>query len=75
MCLAILGSLITFIPGAERNWFLVVAGLSIPGFFISKRSFRIAAMLLFLLALGCAYSGHRRGIEYHERTSSRIGSP
>ena len=55
--LAALGHVITFVPGAECCWFLVVAGLSASGLFIPKTAYRVAAGLLVVLALGMAYSG------------------
>ena len=44
---ALLGSVITFYPGAERGWFLVVAALAAAGLFIPKTTYRVAAALLF----------------------------
>jgi hypothetical protein len=68
--LAALGYVITFIPGAECGWFLVVAGLSASGLFIPKTAYRVAAGLLVVLALGMAYSGYRHGLEYRQWLST-----
>jgi cell division protein FtsW (lipid II flippase) len=65
--LAILGLFITFVPGAETGWFLVVAALSISGLFIPRIPSRIAAALLLVFALGFAYEGYQRGVEYREK--------
>jgi len=54
--LAVLGDVITFVPGAEREWFLVVAGLSASGLLIPKAAYRISAVVLVVLALAAAYS-------------------
>ncbi|HEY5895035.1 MAG TPA: hypothetical protein VIT91_17590 [Chthoniobacterales bacterium] len=68
--LAVPGFVITFVPGADRGWFLTVAALSATGLFIPKTLYRVAAALLLLLALSQAYTGHRRGIEYRQRLST-----
>ena len=66
--LAILGCIITFVPGAECDWFLVVALLAVSGLFIPR--IRIGALLLLIFALYSAYGGYLRGVEYHQRHSS-----
>lgn len=72
---SILGYVITFCPGAECEWFLIVAGLSIAGLFIPKKPYQIAAALLLLFALTQAYIGYQRGIEYNKRLSSEHSAP
>ena len=67
---ALLGFVITFFPGAEFGWFLVVAALSAAGLFIPKTPYRVAAALLLILALTEAYSGHQRGVEYQQWLST-----
>jgi hypothetical protein len=67
--LAVLGFVITFVPGAEFGWFLTVALLSVSGLFIPKA--RIGALLLLIVALYFAYGGYRRGVEYHQRHSAQ----
>ena len=68
--LAVLGTFITFVPGAECGWFLLVAVLSVAGFFIPKTCYRIAAAALLIFALKAAYDGYQGGIRYRERQSS-----
>ena len=62
--LGALGQLITFIPGAEIEWFALAAILVIPGFVIPKWSFRSASCVLLLLWSMSAFSGYTRGKEY-----------
>jgi hypothetical protein len=63
--LTVLGNLISFVPGAECGWFLVVAVLSVS-----------AAALLLILALAWTYSDYRRGVEYRQwRSSDRTQTP
>ena len=68
--LAALGYVITFVPGAECGWFLVVAGLSASGLFIPKAAYRVAASLLVILALAMAYSGYCHGVEHRQRLAT-----
>ena len=67
--MAVLGFVITFVPGAEFGWFLTVALLSVSGLFIPKA--RIGALLLLIVALYFANGGYRRGVEYHQRHSAQ----
>ena len=67
--LGLLGSVISFAPGAEVWWFLTVAVLSVSGFFIPKLMFRIAAALMLVIALAAAIDGCRRGIAYRRYLS------
>jgi hypothetical protein len=55
---ALLGYVITFVPGAESGWYALVAVLALGGIFVPKRSYRIAAVLLFTVALVAVYEGH-----------------
>lgn len=73
--LAALGSIITFVPGAEFGWFLVVAGLALAGLFIPRVAYRISAVVLLILALVLAFDGHRRGVEYRQRVSAHRPPP
>jgi hypothetical protein len=68
--LATLGTIITFVPGAECGWFLLVAALSVAGFFIPTIRHRIAAAALLIFALKAAYDGYQGGIRHRERPSS-----
>ncbi len=64
--LMLLCQVISFGPGVDVPFYLVVAGLSAFGFFSEGRKLRIAAGLLFAMALFSAFGAHRRGIEYLE---------
>ena len=70
----LLGCFIDFVPGAGCEWFLVVAILSVSGFFIPKRIYRVAALLLLMLALTSAYIGYRHGVEYRHWLSTAHGA-
>jgi len=61
-----LGYVMTFVPGSECGWFIVVAALSLFGFFIPKTFYRGAAMLLLVLSIIAAVRGFGRGVEYYE---------
>ena len=74
--LAGLGNVMSFVPGAERGWFLTVAVVAVTGLFIPKTPYRVAASLLLLLALSQAYTGHRRGVDYrHQLSTDRPALP
>jgi hypothetical protein len=74
--LAGLGYVITFHPGADCGWFVIVASLSVAGLFIPRSTYRVAAALLFILALISVYSGHRHEVEYRQWISThRAGTP
>jgi hypothetical protein len=66
----LLAYVITFYPGAECGWFLIVTALSVAGLFIPRVAYRVAAALLLILALTSAYSGHRHGVEYRQWLST-----
>ena len=68
--LAILGTIISFVPGAECGWFLFVAVHSVAGLFIPKSCYRIAAAALLIFALKVAYDGYQGGVRYRERHPS-----
>ncbi len=68
--LTALGYVISFYPGAECGWFLIAAGLSACGIFVPQRGYRIAASLLFVVALVSAYDGYRHGVEYRQWLST-----
>lgn len=67
---AILGCVITFYPGAECGWFLIVVALSAAGLFIPRVAYRVAAALLLIFALTSAYCGYRHGVEYRQWLSN-----
>lgn len=67
-----LGSMISFMPGAETSWFIITAGLASGGFLVSSKYYRIAALVIFAICVFAAYSGYHRGIEYQERVRQRF---
>lgn len=67
LILHVLGSFTTFVPGAERGYFLVVACLASAGLIVPQRRYRVAAGFLVFLSLVGACYGHIRGVEYRER--------
>ena len=71
LLLAALGSVISFVPGAECGWYLVAGVLLSLGLLPSKRHYRIAAMILALLCFAYAYSGYVRGGEYRKWLNGR----
>jgi hypothetical protein len=73
--LLVLGCIITFVPGSEYPWFLVVAALSIFGLFIPKIFYRGAATLLLILSIIAAVHGYRRGTEYFQTLATHHTRP
>jgi hypothetical protein len=71
LLLAALGSVMSFVPGAECGWFVAAGILLSFGLLGPKRYYRIAAMILGLLCCAYAYSGHVRGIEYRKWLNER----
>lgn len=70
MMLFLLGSMISFIPGAETDWYIITAGLVGMGFFVSSKYYRIAAIFTVAICVFCAYAGYNRGVEYQHKTKS-----
>lgn len=64
--LGLLGSVITFVPGAEVGWFGVAAVVALAGFLSSTRRLRVVAMVLALALAGLAWHGYVRGRQYRE---------
>ena len=62
----VLGQFITFVPGAETSWFLTTAALLAFGALSRVRIWSRTVVVLAIVALGSAFMGHRRGIEYKE---------
>ena len=52
------------LPVARLGCFLLAAGLSAGGIFVPQRGYRIAAALLFIVALASAYIVYRHGQKY-----------
>jgi len=64
--LAVLGCIITFVPGAECSWFITVAALSLSGLFIPKIFYRLAATILLIVSIEAVMHGHQRGMKYRQ---------
>ena len=60
----LMGSCITFVPGAEQGWFTFTAACLIGGLFSRSWLARVAAVILVALSIAAAIDGRRRGIEY-----------
>jgi hypothetical protein len=74
--MAVLGSIITFVPGAEGFWFVIVAALSFFGLLIPKIFYRGAATLLLILSIIAADHGYQRAIKYRQwRATHNNGIP
>lgn len=69
--LFILGLGITFYPGAETNWFAAAAILCTSGFFIRKRTYRIATIFLVGISVTYCIWGYQRGKEYENWLSNQ----
>ncbi len=67
----LLGSMISFMPGAETIWFIITAGLVSAGFFASGKYYRITALVIVAICVLWAYSGYYRGIEYQQRRKAK----
>ena len=70
----LLGSIISFVPGAEQSWFTFTGGLLLGGLFIPRWPYRIASIVLIAVCVSAAIAGHRSGIEYRHHLQER-GSP
>jgi hypothetical protein len=68
MMLFLLGSLISFIPGAETDWFIITAGLVGMGFFVSSKYYRIAAIVTVAICVFWAYAGYSLGVEHKTKS-------
>ena len=64
--IGLLGQIITFVPGAEANWFGFGAGLSLLGFLWPGWRVRALAAVLFIWLACLSWNGHQRGIYYRE---------
>ena len=71
VALAVLGSLITFLPGGETGWFALSAIFVACGLFAPNNTYRIIAILLLIYCVYIAFSGYHRGIEYQEWLKTR----
>ncbi|MEM1069842.1 MAG: hypothetical protein AAGI63_13155, partial [Planctomycetota bacterium] len=57
--------------GAECGWFALSAILLVPGVFVPQHAYRNVAMVATVLCILYSYSGHQRGIRYHEQQQIR----
>jgi hypothetical protein len=76
--LGLLGSIISFYPGAEVGWFGVAAAVALAGLLSPTRQLRLVAVVLAVLLAGFAWGGYVRGRQYRERLSQQpklLGSP
>lgn len=65
--LVVLGSVMSFVPGAECQWY-VAAGLFVAlGGIVPKWQYRISAVILCSLCFYFAYAGYWRGIDYQDK--------
>jgi type II secretory pathway component PulF len=69
--LFLLGTLISFYPGAEAKWFAVTTSLVACGFFVPNKSYRIAAAVIVAICLFWTYTGYQRGMQYQEWLKTR----
>jgi hypothetical protein len=73
--LGLLGSVMTFVPGAEVGWFGVAAAAALAGLLSPSRRLRVIAVLLAVALAGLAWDGYVRGRQYRERLRHRPGLP
>ena len=71
--LFVLGSFISFYPGAETNWFVISASLTAFGLLVPSRRYRVPSILIVGVCLYWAYFGYHRGIEYREKQKIQQG--
>jgi hypothetical protein len=64
--LGLLGSIITFYPGAEAGWFGVAAAASLAGLLSPTPRLRVVAVVLAVTLAGFAWGGYVRGRQYRE---------
>lgn len=70
VCLFVMGSVITFAPGAEVAPAAMTAMFLLPGLLLS-RTYRIAAAVLVLLLALFAWGGYQRGKTYQQHLRER----
>jgi hypothetical protein len=64
--LGLLGSVMTFVPGAEVGWFGVAATAALAGLLSPTRRLRVVAVVLAVALAGLAWDGYVRGRQYRE---------
>jgi membrane protein implicated in regulation of membrane protease activity len=71
--LTALGYVIVYPLVARLGCFLLAAGLSAGAVFVTQRGYRIAASLLFIVALASAYVVYRHGQRYLSSSPPTVG--
>lgn len=66
-----LGLFISFIPGAEMDWFATAGILIAFGLFVPLWLYRIAALSLVVICTDMSLDGYRRGIKYRQFMEER----
>jgi hypothetical protein len=64
LMLAVLGSVITWIPGADAGWYAMTAVIALGGVLAPERRWKLAACLVVGGLLGCAVYEYDRGVKY-----------
>jgi hypothetical protein len=73
--LGLLGSVISFVPGAEVGWFGVATAAALAGLLSPARRLRVVAVVLAVALAGLAWAGHVRGRQYREWLRHQPGLP
>jgi hypothetical protein len=73
--LSLLGSVITFYPGAEAGWFGVTAAAALAGLLSPIRRLRVVAVVLAIAFAGFASGGYVRGRQYREWLTQQLRLP
>lgn len=69
--LFVLGSFISFYPGAETGWFAITAAVVGFGFFVPNKRYRIVTFVIVATCLLWTFAGDQRGLEYQEWLKAR----
>ena len=69
--LFVLGTMISFYPGADAKWFATTAALVGCGFFVPNKSYRFAVAVIVAICLLSTYTGYQRGMHYQEWRKTR----
>jgi len=73
--LGLLGSIISFYPGAEVGWFGVATAGALAGLLSPTRRLRVVAVVLATTLVGFAWGGYVRGRQYREWLIQQPGLP
>jgi hypothetical protein len=66
LLLGLLGSVMTFVPGYQAEWFGVVAAGALTGMLSPTRWMRVLAVALAVCLAGLAWDGYVQGRRYRE---------